>query len=351
VDPAKEAFIPGGGYRARRRLKEAWSAWTKSIQEWRKLSSDLKDAAKRKAHMEKRAEARKEEAERQGLLVPEDPKIDWEDLDILGVENVLDVGDGEPLFTHFAYEDWTLLSIQVELHLLLHAFRRDLNDPDRPSFTERDLCFYFNRYFKKTFNLKNFAAQDFSAFAALVRDTIEVKAETSFLEPKLGEETPYTHFLKLVEYSRRERHQRFDAGDETAELKFPRNMPAPPPHAPPKLTKAAEPRSRPSPPTSSQLNRHTSRDVASTERSSRRSPAPVSRRGDSRGTSRHHYGSNGDNHKRAAPSGSDHGYSSSKHARTSSYSGSGYGKESGGGYSSSRRDSGRHYESSGYHRR
>ena len=34
----------------------------------------------------------------------------------------------------FVYEDWTLLSTRYELHLLLHSFKADLDDPDRPSF-------------------------------------------------------------------------------------------------------------------------------------------------------------------------------------------------------------------------
>eukprot|EP00438_Fugacium_kawagutii_P015722 Skav235345 [mRNA] locus=scaffold520:1253293:1253487:- [translate_table: standard] len=44
-----------------------------------------------------------------------------------------------PLFEKFQYEDWTLLSTRYELHLLLHSFKKDLNDPDRPSFGEPGL--------------------------------------------------------------------------------------------------------------------------------------------------------------------------------------------------------------------
>ncbi len=54
----------------------------------------------------------------------------------MGVTDILDLGNGMPLFDKFQYEDWTLLSTRYELHLLLHSFKKDLDDPDRPSFGE-----------------------------------------------------------------------------------------------------------------------------------------------------------------------------------------------------------------------
>lgn len=63
-------------------------------------------------------------------------EIDFEDLDVMGVTDILDLGNGMPLFDKFQYEDWTLLSTRYELHLLIHSFKKDLDDPDRPSFGE-----------------------------------------------------------------------------------------------------------------------------------------------------------------------------------------------------------------------
>merc|ERR1712187_1105158 len=57
---------------------------------------------------------------------------DVDEPDVDSVEDINDIGSGKPLYFSFAYEDWVLLSLRFELHLLAHAFKRDLNDPDRP---------------------------------------------------------------------------------------------------------------------------------------------------------------------------------------------------------------------------
>jgi len=215
-------------------FKESWSQWQKSIQEWRKLASEWKDPNKRKALLAKRAEAKKKEAEEKGDEAPkEDPEVDVDDLDVFSVDNVSDIGNGEPLFANFVYEDWFLLSTRYEIHLLLHSFKKDLNDSDRPSFTEKDLGFYYNRYFKKAFSLKSYNAKDLAGLVELIHDTLLVNKESSFLEPALSDDTPIANFVKLTEEHRRDRQRRLDAGDETAELKFPRNAPAPPARQPP----------------------------------------------------------------------------------------------------------------------
>jgi len=309
-------------------FKDTWQAWTKSIQAWRKLHSDWKNPGAKKALLAKRAEAKKKAAEEKGDEAPKEEEkpmeIDVEDLDVFGVEDVTDIGNGEPLFANFAYEDWTLMSVRYELHLLLLSFKKDLNDPDRPSFTEKDVSFYFNRYFKKTFALKTFAVSSFADFVELVKDTLSVDAESGFLKGVLAEDTPVSNFVKLAEDNRRERQRRLDAGDETAELKFPRTAPAPPPRHPPNGGAGAGARQggavggRPAPPSH-----------------------PPSRHGGSQG----HYGGGGGasrgssysapTQKRAyQPSGggsSYYGSGASKHARTSSYSGGGGGGY-GGGY-------------------
>merc|ERR1712127_491619 len=42
------------------------------------------------------------------------------------------------------------------------------------------------------------------------------------LEAALGDDTPIANFVKITEEHRRERERRLDAGDETAEIKFPK---------------------------------------------------------------------------------------------------------------------------------
>jgi len=144
-----EDLTPGAEF------KEKWTAWQKSLQEWRRRQSEFKDPSKRKALQAKKVEAAKKaieeekktlleagseeaakELEEKAIKSAEPKEIDMEELDVLSVEDVMDVGNGEPLFANFAYEDWTLLSLRYELHLLLHSFKKDLNDPDRTSWRE-----------------------------------------------------------------------------------------------------------------------------------------------------------------------------------------------------------------------
>jgi len=196
------------------------------LAQWRKLSNEWKDPNKKKAIIEKTKEAKKKEAEEKGEEAPHDMDIDAEDIDVSAVKDVADIGSGEPLFANFAFEDWALLSARAEFHFLLHAFKKDLNDLDRPSFTEKDVAFYFNKYFKKAFNLKNFGTDRFERFVQLVKDTLAVNGKSALLEAVLPEDTPASAFVKLAEEHRRERQRRLDAGDESAELKFPKTAAA-----------------------------------------------------------------------------------------------------------------------------
>merc|ERR1719204_939731 len=116
----------------------------------------------RKALMQARKE-KKENGDEEGgedkeekAKAEEPMEINAEDVDVFSVKDVCDLGNGEPLFANFVYEDWALLSTRYELHLLLHAFKKDLNDPDRPSFTEAHLAYYYQKYFRKSFSIKSF---------------------------------------------------------------------------------------------------------------------------------------------------------------------------------------------------
>merc|ERR1719203_2499782 len=209
-------------------FKEQWQAWTKGLQEWRKKQTEWKDPAKKKALLAAKAEARKKEAEEKGDEAPQEAmEIDPEDIDVSSVEDINDIGSGEPLFSNFAFEDWTMLSARFEFHLLLLSFKKDLDDADRPSFTPKDLPFYYNRYFKKAFNIRTFGMEKIEPLMALMKDTVKINPASSFLDTMLAEDTPTANFVKLAEEHRRERQRRMDAGDETAELKFPRVAAAP----------------------------------------------------------------------------------------------------------------------------
>merc|ERR1712085_220628 len=111
------------------------------------------------------AEAEKEEPK------PEQKEIDVNEIDTEIVEDVTDIGNGMPLFSEFVYEDWALLQIRFEFHLLINAFRKDLNDPDRPGFREDHLAYYFEKYFKKSFSLKSFGVETLADFLELIEDS------------------------------------------------------------------------------------------------------------------------------------------------------------------------------------
>merc|ERR1711957_124853 len=144
-------------------------------------------------------------------------------IDISTVADVADIGNGEPLFMNFVVEDWTLVGLRFELHLLVHAFKHDVNDPDVTSFHEKNLLFYYMRYYKKPFNPKTFGLNDLSDFVKLVKDTIQLTS-TSSVASLHKEDTALEDFVKLTERNRRERQRRVEVGDEAALLQF-RNQP------------------------------------------------------------------------------------------------------------------------------
>lgn len=225
-------------------FKDQFSAWKKTLNEWKKRQQDFKDPAKKKKAKEeekKRQEERrkaKEAKEKAGEEKEgggedeeeEEPKqtdINAEDLDVFAVDDVTDVGNGEPLFANFVYQDWALLSLRFELHLMIHAYKRDLDDPDRPTFHENHLGFYYNKYYNKPFAVSNFGCANVAEVVELIKDTVEINSNST-LASQLSDDTPIDNFVKLAEEHRRDRQRRLDAGDETAELKFapPRQPPA-----------------------------------------------------------------------------------------------------------------------------
>jgi len=224
-------------------FKAEWAKWQSSVQEWRKVQTDFKNPAQRKARLEKKKEEAKAAAAKAGEgeeggdkekpdedEAAADMEVDISSIDLADVKDVTDVGNGEPLFSSFVYEDWALLSIRYEFHLLLHAFKQDLNDADRPSFPESHLSFYYNKYFRKAFNSTTFGVESFPAFVEkFIQDTVAIDEANGFLKPLLPADRQQSDFVKMTEEQRRERQMLVDAGDETAKIKFTRPAPPPPP--------------------------------------------------------------------------------------------------------------------------
>jgi len=143
------------------------------------------------------------------------------------VENVLDVGTGEPLFSKFSYTDWALISLRYELHLLVRAFQKDVHDPERLGMHESHLAFYYNRYFRKPLNLQAYGASTVRGLVELFEDTLALDSPLPLLVSKLTEEETtkrFDMFLKLAERDRRDRLCRIATGDASARLVVQRNV-------------------------------------------------------------------------------------------------------------------------------
>ncbi|CAK9102094.1 unnamed protein product [Durusdinium trenchii] len=243
-------------------FRNKFTEWNRVLGAWRKLQSDFKDPSRRRAlamakkaqegkakkaveeeKKDKQAEEEngddepkeeKEEQEEKEEKVEvaeeeeEEMKIDAESLDPLAVEDVTDFGNGEPLFANFQHEDWTLMSLRFELHLLCHAFQHDLDDPERPTFKEEHLAYYYNKYFRRVLSLNYYGVESNSELIDLVKDSVELSPSMS-IEPQLSSDSPLENFVRLTEDGRRDRQLRIDSGDETAMLKIQRpRSPGPP---------------------------------------------------------------------------------------------------------------------------
>jgi len=196
-------------------FKNKWVEWNKLMRVWRARQSDQTKRTKVPADRRKNdnsvgeADDRALNAEVEG------------DFDIFKVADVCDVGGGVPLCGEFTFEDWTLAGLRFELHLLVHAFRRDVNDPERTGIPEEHLGFYYKKYYKKNLNLKLFGCKDQRELLALVKDTVTIGPKTGVIESQLSDDMEHLDlFVKLTEENRRERQRRVDAGDESASLKF-----------------------------------------------------------------------------------------------------------------------------------
>ena len=62
---------------------------------------------------------------------PQKPPDSCDDVDPWKLEDLLDIGTGEPLFSKFTWEDWMMLELRFQLHVLVHGYKHCMNDPGR----------------------------------------------------------------------------------------------------------------------------------------------------------------------------------------------------------------------------
>jgi len=195
--------------------------FVKKNQEWMKLFADWQ--AKHRTFKNSPAQKAKELAAKKRKEAGEEDVADEDAVDDSELQNVVDVNDtgkGEPLYKDFTFEDWALLQLRYELHLLQIAFKKDVADPERAGVHDTHMAFYYTKYFKKTLNLKAFTVSDNTELTMLVKDAIGWGADEKVLTSLLEDDAEPSVCLKMSEEHRRERQRRIDAGDETARLKF-----------------------------------------------------------------------------------------------------------------------------------
>lgn len=201
-----------------RNTQTAWKTPQKRAALKAKKAAEKKAAEEGEKDGEKDDKEEKKEPEEKPQ---DDDSMDIDDLDVMGVEDVCDIGGCQPLFANFQNEDWVLLGLRCELHLLVHAFKRDTGDPERTGIHKDHLGFYYNKYFKKQFNLRSYACDTLEKLVKLVKDTLAIESKTQTVGALLSDDLEsFDMFMKLAEEHRRERVRRADAGDETAVLKF-----------------------------------------------------------------------------------------------------------------------------------
>eukprot|EP00449_Zooxanthella_nutricula_P026642 CAMPEP_0198529256 /NCGR_PEP_ID=MMETSP1462-20131121/25646_1 /TAXON_ID=1333877 /ORGANISM="Brandtodinium nutriculum, Strain RCC3387" /LENGTH=808 /DNA_ID=CAMNT_0044259097 /DNA_START=1 /DNA_END=2423 /DNA_ORIENTATION=+ len=222
-----------------------WKEWQKCLSAWhakqnaykalvaKRIQEQAAKQAKRAAVRDARAKAAAAKEDKPAEEPPaeepaeeededdKDEKVDFDKLDVFAVEDILDVGGGEPLFSTFGFEDWTMMALRFELHLLAHAFKRDVNDPDRIGIHVEHLSFYYNKYFKKALSHKFYGVETVQELLDLLRDTVVVTRKGKVVEPQLPDDMEsYGVFIMLTEECRRDRVRRVDSGDDSARLKL-----------------------------------------------------------------------------------------------------------------------------------
>eukprot|EP00931_Biecheleriopsis_adriatica_P121965 TRINITY_DN969_c0_g3_i1.p1 TRINITY_DN969_c0_g3~~TRINITY_DN969_c0_g3_i1.p1 ORF type:complete len:866 (-),score=253.14 TRINITY_DN969_c0_g3_i1:81-2606(-) len=177
------------------------STWQKQFSDWQ---------SKQKAFKAKPAGKKKDENSEEARA----------SVDLFSVEDVNDMGHGEPLYSNFCPEDWALLQLRMELHLLQECYKKDVDDPDRVEVPENHLAFYYHKYFKKSLHPQSFNLKTNTELLLLVKDTATIAGEPPALTSHLEDTESPDIFVKFTEECRRDRKRRCDAGDETVRLKY-----------------------------------------------------------------------------------------------------------------------------------
>merc|ERR1740121_869371 len=188
--------------------------------EKKEAEGEKKEEDAKAMDVEKEGDEEEKEEEEEEEKEEEEEVVDFEGLDIFGVEDIMNIGASMPLFKDFEFEDWVMLSLRYEMYVLATAFSKDVDDPDRKGIHLDHLAFYYSRYFKETLNPKDYGVETFKGIVDLIGDVVRVNAD-NILESKLGGELEtMSVFAKLTEEARRHRSLRLALGEDEARLKL-----------------------------------------------------------------------------------------------------------------------------------
>lgn len=140
------------------------------------------------------------------------------EVEALEVTDIDDVG-GVPLYILFKKEDWVLLEIKYQLHLLVHAFALRPREPDEyPGIPLAHVQLAFEHIFRKPLEPQRFGLDGLDKLIGLVDDAVGVNSDLGALQPLQRENMSIDWFVKSTEDRRRHRQNLVDAGDEAAQL-------------------------------------------------------------------------------------------------------------------------------------
>lgn len=192
--------------------------WFKEkVKEWHALRDVL-----RKRHVEY-AKKRKETPQ----LLDTASSFDIKGMTIDDIHNI--DSKSTPIYANFKYEDWLLLQWRLEMHFLAHAFALDVEDSDRPGIPEEQLAHYYSIYYKVKCDPGKLACDNLQKVFKLLKlpglELTDKGGKSKILCSGADKDTSLKDFIIGVESYRRDRNRRIDAGDESAQLRFPKTQP------------------------------------------------------------------------------------------------------------------------------
>jgi len=120
-------------------------------------------------------------------------------------------------YKDFSKEDWLLAELQCRIHSVIHAFKEDVNDPERPSFALTNLIHYCKLYAKPV-NPAFYGVEKVEDFEDLIPGSWVI--DDGMVLSAHEKDVDFDVFFKLCKDEREGRAMRLEAGDEAAKLTF-----------------------------------------------------------------------------------------------------------------------------------